>query len=176
MPKLSAGIALFRKHTDCVEILLVHPGGPFFKNKDPGSWSLPKGEYENGADPESAAKREFKEETGFELGSSRMIALGEIKQASGKIVTAWAVEGDCEPEKIQSNLFTIEWPPKSGKFRDFPEVDRAGWFSLDAAREKLVGGQRAFLERLAAIVNRPGFSEAEARELRETSVGKTVEG
>jgi len=156
MRKLSAGIVLFRKQNACVEVLLVHPGGPFFRSKDLGIWSIPKGEYEDGADLQAAAKREFNEETGFELGNSPLIALGEAKQSSGKLVTAWAVEGDCDPDKIQSNTFSMEWPPKTGKLEEFPEVDRAGWFSLNAARERLIGGQHAFLERLAAIVNDQG--------------------
>lgn len=152
MRKLSAGIVLFRKRNGGVDVFLVHPGGPFFRNKDIGSWSIPKGEYEAGADPQAAARREYNEETGFDLGNSPLIALGEIKQSSGKLVTAWAVEGDCDPDGIQSNTFSMEWPPKSGKLKECPEVDKAGWFSLDAAREKLIGGQHAFLERLAAII------------------------
>ena len=133
-------------------MLLVHPGGPFWKKKDAGAWSIPKGEYAQGEDPLEAARREFLEETGFEAGGGACEPLGEITQADGKTVTAWAIEGDCAAEEIQSNLFSMEWPPKSGKMQEFPEVDRAGWFDMKAARDKLLPAEREFLERLMAIV------------------------
>jgi len=132
-----------------IEVLLVHPGGPFWKNKDDGAWSIPKGEYAEGEGGLDAARREFREETGFEPGSD-FVSLGEIRQSSGKVVSAWAFEGDCDPAAVRSNTFSLEWPPKSGKSREFPEVDRAGWFSLDAARSKLLKGQLPFLDRLFA--------------------------
>lgn len=130
-----------------LEVLLVHPGGPFWKNKDQGAWSLPKGEYAEGEEPLRAALREFEEETGLRPeGDFR--PLGEVRQAGGKVVTAWAFEGDFDPGTLRSNLFSMEWPRGSGKMREFPEIDRAGWFRLDAAREKILKGQAPFLDRL----------------------------
>lgn len=149
MAKLSAGIVLYRRCIGGLELLLVHPGGPFWKNKDDGAWSIPKGEYEPGEDPLSAARREFEEETGMPPPGGQFIPLGEVIQKSGKVVTAWALEGDCDAEAIRSNGFSLEWPPKSGKMQEFPEVDRAAWFSLDEARKKLNPSQCAFLDRLA---------------------------
>lgn len=128
-------------------MFLVHPGGPFWKNKDEGSWSLPKGEYQNGEDPLDAAKREFEEETGIRP-EGKFIALDKIKQPSGKVITVWAFEGDCSPNSIRSNTFSMEWPPNSGQKREFPEVDRADWFTLDEARKRIVKGQIGFLDRL----------------------------
>jgi predicted NUDIX family NTP pyrophosphohydrolase len=145
--RLSAGLLLFRKVNGQVEVLLVHPGGPFWARKDAGAWSLPKGEYSANEDPLEAAKREFKEETGVEAAGD-FLALGEAKQAGGKLVTAWAVENDLDPGTIQSNTFSMEWPPKSGKVQEFPEVDRAEWFPLPEARVKILKGQVPFLERL----------------------------
>ena len=130
-------------------MLLVHPGGPFWKNKDTGAWSIPKGEYESGADPQAAAFREFEEETGFRLDAAAAIPLGDVKQAGGKTVTAWALEKDLDATLIQSNTFELEWPPKSGRVQQFPEVDHAEWFDLVAARAKLLAGQIEFLARLA---------------------------
>ncbi len=161
MRKLSAGILLYRwsevgvDQHERLEIFLVHPGGPFWMNKDAGAWSIPKGEYTPGEEAESAARREFEEETGFAVPPGALTSLGEVKQPGGKVVTAWALEGDCAAERIKSNLFSMEWPPRSGKTQEFPEVDRAGWFALDAAREKLLAGQRELLDRLVALV-RPG--------------------
>jgi predicted NUDIX family NTP pyrophosphohydrolase len=151
MPKLSAAILLFRRGADGVEVFLVHPGGPFWAKKDLGAWSLPKGEYDRNEAPLTAALREFEEETGFRVESGGLHPLGELKQPGGKIVTAWAVEQDVDPALVKSNLFEMEWPPKSGKRQSFPEVDRAGWFSLAEAREKLLKGQLGFLDRLAEI-------------------------
>jgi predicted NUDIX family NTP pyrophosphohydrolase len=154
MPKLSAGILLYRKNNGRLEVFLVHPGGPFWKNKDLGAWSIPKGEYEVGEDPLAAARREFAEETGHPLPDGKLLPLAEIKQPSGKIVSAWAIEGDCSVD-IRSNLFSLEWPPKSGKHVDFPEVDRAGWFEIADARAKLLPGQHGFLDQLALVVGYP---------------------
>jgi predicted NUDIX family NTP pyrophosphohydrolase len=148
LPKLSAGILMFRRRDATLQVFLVHPGGPFWKNKDAGSWSIPKGEYGEGEDPLDAAKREFCEETGFEA-NGEFIPLGRMKQSSGKAIIAWALEGDCSPAAIRSNTFSVEWPPKSGQQQEFPEVDRAGWFSLDDARTRIVKGQLGFLDRLA---------------------------
>jgi predicted NUDIX family NTP pyrophosphohydrolase len=152
MHKLSAGILLYRRRNDALEVFLVHPGGPFWRNKDVGAWSIPKGEYGFGDDPLAAARREFEEETGFVPPAGEWRSLSEVKLSSGKVITAWAVEGDCDADVIRSNLFSIEWPPKSGKIQAFPEVDRAGWFALSAAQEKIHPAQREFLIRLRAMV------------------------
>jgi len=148
MLKRSAGILLYRYRDRTFEVFLVHPGGPFWKNKDLGSWSLPKGEYIEGEDPIAAAKREFMEETGFPAPVGEYIALGELRQTGGKLITAWAIEGDCAAKEIKSNTFTLEWPPKSGRTQEFPEVDRAAWFPLATARAKILSNQVAFLETL----------------------------
>ena len=145
--KLSAGILLYRRQKSDVNVFLVHPGGPFWAKKDEGAWSIPKGEYEVGEDPLAVAKREFQEETGFEI-SGLFRPLTALKQPSGKIISAWAVEGDIDPTTLTSNTFTLEWPPKSGKIREFPEVDRGDWFDLPTARMKLLAGQRAFVDQL----------------------------
>jgi predicted NUDIX family NTP pyrophosphohydrolase len=149
MPKLSAGLLMYRKRGRAIEVFLAHPGGPFWAKKDVGGWSIPKGEYSEGESAIDAARREFREETGFEPGTD-FVALGEIRQPSGKVISVWAFEGDCDPAALRSNTFSMEWPPKSGRTRDFPEVDRADWFPLDAARAKLLKGQLGFLDRLAA--------------------------
>jgi predicted NUDIX family NTP pyrophosphohydrolase len=149
VPRRSAGIVLYR---DGLEVLLVHPGGPFFAKKDAGVWSIPKGEYEDGDDPLACALREFEEELGSQLTAESPIELGTIVQRGGKHVTAWAVEGDLDPSTAHSNTFVMEWPPRSGKQREFPEVDRAEWFAVDVAREKLVPAQVELLDRLVAIV------------------------
>ena len=149
--KRSAGILLYRLNGGEPEVLLVHPGGPFWANKDEGAWSIPKGEYEDGEDPEACARREFAEETGAELAPGELADLGSIRQKSGKQVTAWAVEGDLDPETVASNTFEMEWPPRSGTRQSFPEVDRAEWFGLDAARAKLNPAQTAFLDRLMEL-------------------------
>jgi predicted NUDIX family NTP pyrophosphohydrolase len=144
----SAGVLLYRREGGELRVLLVHPGGPFWAKKDAGAWSIPKGEYSDGEDPEAAARREFAEELGVALGGD-LQPLGEAVQPSRKRVVAFAAEGDLDVAAIRSNSFEIEWPPKSGRRQSFPEVDRAGWFSLDEAREKLLPGQRVFLDRLA---------------------------
>lgn len=152
MPKLSAAILLYRRPPGGLEVFLVHPGGPFWAKKDSGAWSLPKGEYDAAENPLAAALREFEEETGFPLDPAALLPLGEWKQPGGKIVTAWAVEGDVDAALARSNLFELEWPPRSGQRRQFPEVDRAAWFPLAEAREKLLAGQVEFLTRLAAAL------------------------
>jgi predicted NUDIX family NTP pyrophosphohydrolase len=141
---------MFRRRGGELEVFLAHMGGPFWIRKDAGAWSVPKGEYETGEEPLAAAKREFQEETSI-LPRGDFIPLGEVKQPSGKIVTVWAFEGDCDPAQISSNTFSMEWPPKSGRMQEFPEVDRAAWFSLGEARERIIAGQIPFLDRLAAF-------------------------
>jgi len=148
MAKLSASLLPFRRANGGIEVFLVHPGGPFWKNKDLGAWSLPKGEYERGEEPFAAALREFEEETGFHAGGAEFLPLGEIRQPGGKAIVAWAFEKDLDATRARSNTFEMEWPPKSGKVQEFPEVDRAGWFSLAEARIKILPGQAGFLERL----------------------------
>jgi predicted NUDIX family NTP pyrophosphohydrolase len=152
MHKFSAGVLLYRRDNDGLGVFLVHPGGPYWQKKDLGAWSIPKGEYKAGEDPLSAAKREFQEETGFAPPTGEWISLSEVKLSSGKVVTAWAVEGDCDADAMRSNMFSMEWPPKSGKMQEFPEVDRAAWFTLPEAQEKIHPAQQEFLVRLAAIV------------------------
>jgi predicted NUDIX family NTP pyrophosphohydrolase len=153
MPKKSAGLLLFRESSGDLEVLLVHPGGPFWKNKDEGAWSIPKGEFADGEDPLAAAHREFEEETGCRA-EGEAIALRPLRQAGGKEVHAWAVRGDLDPEQIRSNTFSLKWPPKSGRTQEFPEVDRAGWFPLDLARRKMLKGQIDFLDQLQALLRR----------------------
>jgi predicted NUDIX family NTP pyrophosphohydrolase len=143
----SAGLLMYRYVGGVPEVLLVHPGGPFWTKKDEGSWSIPKGEYAPHEDPFEVAKREFREETSFEA-KGTFAPLKELKQPSGKIVCAWAFEGDCEAGAIKSNTFSIEWPPHSGRMREFPEVDRAAWYSIDEAKRKITKGQRGFIEEL----------------------------
>lgn len=150
MPSKSAGIIAYRKHRT-IEVLLVHPGGPFWRNKDLGAWSIPKGEYADGEDAEIAARREFDEELGLAL-SVPLTALGEVRQRGGKLVTAFAAELDVDVRRIRSNTFEMEWPPRSGKRQAFPEVDRAEWFGLDAARKKINAGQRPLLDRLEQLI------------------------
>jgi predicted NUDIX family NTP pyrophosphohydrolase len=178
MPKRSAGILLYRRapetaqagaharavvrdstsaqtravvlHASEVEVLLVHPGGPLWAKKDLGAWSIPKGEYPADEDPLAAAKRELEEETGFRV-EGNFVTLGEITQRSGKIVVAWALEADFDPANLRSNTFSMEWPPRSGRQAEFPEVDRAAWFSIAEAREKILPGQLPFLDRLEKL-------------------------
>jgi predicted NUDIX family NTP pyrophosphohydrolase len=153
MRKQSAGILLYRIRGGAVEVLLVHPGGPFWVNRDLGAWSIPKGEYEQGEDPLAAALREFREETGQEPPrAGDLLELGTVWQRGGKVITAWAAAGDLDPATIASGTFTIEWPPRSGNRREFPEVDRAGWFDPDTAREKLLPAQAELVDRLLAKV------------------------
>ncbi len=147
MPKTSAGILLFRRRAQGVEVLLVHPGGPFWARKDDGAWSIPKGLADEGEDLLAAAKREVLEETGLGVAGD-VIALGGFKQPGGKIVVAWALEGDFDPATLTSSMFTIEWPPRSGKVPKFPEVDRAHWFELDEASKKTTKGQAPIIAAL----------------------------
>ncbi|MFZ1103078.1 MAG: NUDIX domain-containing protein [Hyphomicrobiaceae bacterium] len=155
MPQRSAGILLYRRRQGTVEVLLVHPGGPFWARKDDGAWSIPKGEYEPAEDPLAAARREFAEETGSPA-EGKAIALGAFRQPSGKIVEAWAIEGDFDPAALKSNTFTLEWPPRSGRMREAPEVDRAAWFTPDEAARKLLKGQRPILEALLRHLGQGG--------------------
>jgi predicted NUDIX family NTP pyrophosphohydrolase len=149
VPRQSAGILLYRFAGEAPEVLLVHPGGPFWARKDAGVWSIPKGEYDDTEDPLASALREFEEETGTALDPDEPVELGSVKQRSGKVVTAWAAEGNLDADSIASNTFTMEWPPRSGRMASFPEVDRAGWFGLGEAREKLNPAQVEFVDRLA---------------------------
>lgn len=148
----SAGILLYRNTNGQIEFFLVHPGGPFFKNKDNGYWSIPKGEFLPDEDPLTAAKREFEEETGKPVQAEKFIKLSPIKQKSGKTVYAWATEGDIDANIILSNNFEMEWPPKSGKMASFPEIDRAGWFNADDARIKLNAAQSALIDELLTLI------------------------
>ena len=143
----SAGILVYRFKDGELQVMLVHPGGPFWRKKDKGAWSIPKGICEENEAFINAAKREFKEETGFDM-DGEFLDLGEIKQPSGKIVHIWAVQGDLDTTKIRSNTFKLEWPKGSGRIREFPEVDRGEWFPLDIAKDKITKGQKAFLDRL----------------------------
>jgi predicted NUDIX family NTP pyrophosphohydrolase len=151
MPKRSAGLLIYRRKNHGTEVFLAHPGGPFWAKKDLNAWSIPKGEYGSEEDPLAAAKREFEEETGFRP-EGTFVALGDLKQAGGKIVTAWAVEGDCDLSVLRSNTFSLEWPPRSGRMVEFPEVDRWQWFSIEEARERLLSGQKVFLDRLVELL------------------------
>lgn len=153
MASKSAGILAFRIREGRIEVLLVHPGGPFWRNMDVGAWTLPKGELDAREDPERAARREFGEELGIAL-SAPLLPLGEIRQRGGKVVTAFAAELDVEVAAIRSNSFEIEWPPHSGKRQSFPEIDRAGWFDLATARGKINAAQQALLDRLEAVHDR----------------------
>lgn len=149
MTKLSAGVLLYRRRATGVEVLLVHPGGPFWARKDDGAWSIPKGEAAPGETVEEAARREFAEETGFAV-AGQLIELGAFRQPSGKRVVAFALEGDADPALLSSNSCRIEWPPRTGRYVDIPEVDRAGWFSLPQAVSKIIKGQRPIVDALAA--------------------------
>jgi predicted NUDIX family NTP pyrophosphohydrolase len=144
----SAGILLYRLPAAGLEVLLVHPGGPYWAKKDAGAWSIPKGEIGEDEDPAAAARREFEEELGTALPGVPLLDLGAVRQRGGKEVVAWAAEGDLDPAGIRSNTFTMVWPPRSGLEREFPEVDRAGWFDAHAAREKLLAAQAPFVDRL----------------------------
>jgi predicted NUDIX family NTP pyrophosphohydrolase len=151
MPLHSAGLLLYRTNHDELELLLAHPGGPYWKDRDEGAWSIPKGLFDEDEVPLEAARREFKEETGFEVDGA-FIALGELKQPGGKIVHAWALEKDVDADNIVSNTYAVEWPYKSGRWRRYPEVDRAGWFTVDEARKKILKGQVGFIDRLLEIL------------------------
>jgi predicted NUDIX family NTP pyrophosphohydrolase len=159
VPKLSAGVLLYRASDGVVEVLIAHPGGPFWARKDDGVWSIPKGEYNEGDDPWAAAQREFAEEIGLPLPDGPRIDFGPVKQPSGKVVTGFAVLGDLDTTDARSNTFEMEWPKGSGKMREFPEVDRIGWFPMAQARIKLLKGQREFLERLMTQPELRGLTE-----------------
>src|SRR4051812_47868714 len=148
MSKVSAGLLMYRIRDGELEFLLGHPGGPFWTHRDAGAWTIPKGEIQNGEEPLTAARREFEEEVGFKVTASQFIELTPVQQRSGKIVHAWAFEGDCDPSAIRSNTYQMEWPPKSGKFVPCPEVDRAEFFRMAEARQKINPAQVAFLEEL----------------------------
>jgi predicted NUDIX family NTP pyrophosphohydrolase len=150
MAKLSAGLLLYRVTDGVVEVLIGHPGGPFWARKDDGAWSIPKGEYVEGEDPWAVAQREFLEELGKRPPEGARLEFAPVKQPSGKIVTVFAVRGDLDLDGTYSNTFTLEWPKGSGKFREYPEIDRVGWFPVAAARSKLLKGQRPLLDRLLA--------------------------
>jgi predicted NUDIX family NTP pyrophosphohydrolase len=147
MPKQSAGLLLYRKKRGSIEVFLVHPGGPFWANKDDGAWSIPKGEFDAGADPLEAARREFQEETSVVV-VGKYLPLTPIRQRGGKIVYAWAVRSDLDAAMVKSNTFSIEWPPGSGKMREIPEIDRAEWFKIALARRKILKSQLGLLEQL----------------------------
>jgi predicted NUDIX family NTP pyrophosphohydrolase len=151
--KQSAGLLLYRIVKKQLQLFLIHPGGPFWKNKDAGAWSIPKGEFDDTEDPLEAAKRELKEETGLIIDGD-FIELKPVKQRSGKTVYAWGIKGDVDAEKIKSNDFEMEWPPRSGKKQKFPEVDRAGWFSIEEAKEKINPAQFGLIEDLVEKLNR----------------------
>jgi predicted NUDIX family NTP pyrophosphohydrolase len=151
--KLSAGLLVYRSMNGRLEVLLVHPGGPYWANRDDGAWSLPKGEYEVDEDPLRVAIREFREELGVGPPSeSQPVSLGESRQPSGKRISIWALNGDVDVGVVRSNTFTMEWPPRSGHTKEFPEVDRAAWFDVDAARRKMLPGQIAFIDRLFELL------------------------
>jgi len=153
MPKTSSGLVMFRLRKGELEVLLVHLGGPFWVKKDEGAWFIPKGEIDLGEDEFSAARREFQEETGIKP-NGNFTPIGTIRHKSGKTVVAWAFEGDCDPGSLKSNTFTMEWPPRSGKHCEFPEVDRAQWFTVEAAKEKIQGEEFELLKRLEKILGK----------------------
>lgn len=152
-PKESAGLLLYRRRDDRIEVLLVHPGGPLWKKKDEGAWSIPKGELDGDEDALACARREFEEETGF-VADGPFLPLGSVRQKSGKLVHAWAFEGDCDPSALRSNGFEMEWPPRSGRMQQFPEIDRAEFFDIERAREKLNPAQVDFLDELVEALSR----------------------
>jgi len=160
MSKKSGGILPFRFQDNHLEVLLVHPGGPLWAGKDDGAWSISKGLFEENESPLDAARREFKEETGFEV-DGVFIELGRIKQPSGKIVFAWAVEKNLDERRIVSNKFMLEWPRRSGIMREFPEIDRADWFEIESARKKILKGQQGFIDRLLHALDHPNVHHPE---------------
>lgn len=153
MPKRSAGLLMYRQRNAGIEVFLVHPGGPFWAKKDLGAWTIPKGEYTDDEEPLAAAIREFREETGF-TAEGDFLPLGEIRQAGGKLVTVWALEGDCDPAALVSVPFEMEWPPRSGQLASFPEVDRGAWFSLPEAHTHILASQLPVLDRLTERIDR----------------------
>jgi predicted NUDIX family NTP pyrophosphohydrolase len=159
MLKKSAGLLLFRHCPEGLEVLLVHPGGPFWAKKDEGAWSIPKGEFGEPEDPLAAAKREFEEETGARP-CGEFLKLEPLRQPGGKLVFAWAVRADFDPSTLKSNTFSMEWPPRSGRRREFSEVDRAAWFAVESARRKILKGQAGFLDQLLAALGGSGWHPA----------------
>ena len=155
MPKISAGILMYRYQNGMLQVLIVHPGGPFWASKDLGAWSIPKGLIDPGEDPCETAQREFREETGC-IVQNHFIPLSPVKMKSGKMVHAWAVEGDCDPSAIKSNTFTMEWPPGSGRQQEFPEVDKAAWFEVEDAKKKINQGQVGLLDELQHFLSEKG--------------------
>ena len=155
MSERSAGLVMYRVRDGQIQVLLVHLGGPFWVKKDRGAWSIPKGEMDPNEDAQSAAKREFEEETGIRP-EGEMSPLGTVRQKSGKTVSAWGFAGDCDPTRIKSNLFSMEWPPRSGKQQQFPEIDRAEFFTVAAAKEKIIAGEFELLQRLADMLTSQG--------------------
>ncbi len=153
MPKLSAGLLMYRYRDGVLEVFLAHPGGPFWAKKDLGAWTVPKGEYGPGETALEAARREFGEETACQSAGD-LIPLTPRRQPSGKIISVWAFEGDCDPEALRSNTISLEWPPGSGRQLEFPEIDRAAWFTLGEARVKIAPGQRGFLEELEQLLGK----------------------
>lgn len=153
MPQKSAGILLYRWHNNYLEVLLVHPGGPLWAKKDKGAWSIPKGLVDRGEQPQETAKREFLEETGHRI-EDRLLALTPIKQKGGKVVQAYAVQGDLDPRNVSSNFFTMEWPPRSGQKQQFPEIDQADWFDLETAKLKIIPNQLPLLEEIRLLLTR----------------------
>ena len=153
MPRQSAGLLMYRLRDRRIEIFLVHPGGPFWAKKDLGAWSIPKGEYAESENPLDAARREFTEETGF-AAEGNFVDLGTVKQAGGKIVSVWAVEDDCDPAKLRSNMCMIEWPPRSGRKIEISEVDRGAWFTVEEARERILKSQEPIIDLLLERLNR----------------------
>ncbi|MGH7930741.1 MAG: NUDIX domain-containing protein [Candidatus Binatia bacterium] len=154
--KTSAGLLLYRRCGE-LEVFLVHPGGPFWAKKDAGAWSLPKGEFLEGEDPLQAARREFTEETGLPI-DGEFRRLDPVKQSGAKVIHAWAIEADCDASQVRSNLFSMEWPPRSGRMQQFPEVDRAEWFTIFEARKRIIKGQLALIDQLSSalgIANEP---------------------
>lgn len=154
MPKRSAGLLLFRRRSGEVDVLLAHSGGPFWSRRDAGAWSIPKGELEPGEDPLAAARREFEEETGHRAPDGPVIALGDLVQPSRKVVAAFGVEADFDPDRLNGATIELEWPPRSGRHATYPEIDRVAWLGLAEARTKILPGQREFLARLEAALSR----------------------
>ena len=150
----SAGLLLYRENSGGLEVLLVHPGGPFWQKRDDGAWTIPKGEFDDDEDPLKAAQREFEEETGTVPPGGEFIPLEPVKQPSGKVVYAWAINGDFDLAKLRSNMFPMEWPPNSGKLQQFPEVNRAAWLTLEIAKRKILKGQIPFIDQLLTVVSK----------------------
>lgn len=168
--KKSAGLLLFRQTSGELEVLLAHMGGPYWEKKDEGSWSIPKGEFDENEDPLNAAKREFEEETGT-VPVGDFIPLEPLKQPSGKLIYAWAVKAEFDPATLRSNMFSIEWPPKSGKQQEFPEIDRAAWLTPEVAKRKILKGQAPFVDQLQVILGAGNQSQAGGHESARYSSG-----